>query len=228
MVLAKINASIADYKKWLMDIKHHPYIHKWESVQHFQDHWNPGEADPVAMFEGCFYNSETRRMWQTENWQPKRLMAEFWRFDPLTVRLMFDDLFNETREVEGRVSRFLFGCDMLLRDYRKTQIKHIENNHDHGDFKMIAIYLAFRYPEAYAPYDFEIFQKAMTRFGANDIPQGHDLPRYFKVLRTLQNFLEKDSEIVLAMQKHLLPRKHFQGKTMLLAEDFCRFVAEKQ
>ena len=48
------------------------------------------------------------------------MMETFWRFDPLTVRLMFDDLFNETREVEGRIGRFLFGCDELLRDYKRA------------------------------------------------------------------------------------------------------------
>ena len=201
-------------------------VHQWESVQHFQDHWNLDTADPAAMFDGCFYNSESRRLWQTESWQPKRMMTDFWRFDPLTTRLMFDDLYNETKEVDGRISRFLFGCDMLLSDYRRSHSTSIENNHYHGDFQMIALYLAFRYPESYAPYNLEIFQKTMTRFGAHDIPQSNDLPRYFKVLRTLMNFLEKDSEIGAAMQQHLSPRKHFQGKTMLLAADFCAFAAE--
>jgi hypothetical protein len=134
MVLAKINAAIADYKQWLASIKHHPFVYKWESVQHFQAHWNLDSVDPAAMFESCFHNTETRRLWQTENWQPKRIMTEFWRFDPLTVRMMFDDLYNETREVDGRISRFLFGCDMVLRDFRKAKSTSIENNHDHGDF----------------------------------------------------------------------------------------------
>jgi len=225
VILSKINASIAEYKKWLETTRHHAFVHKWESVQHFQNHWDLGAAEPAAMFEGSFHNTETRRLWQTENWQPKRIMTEFWRFDPLTVRLMFDDLFNETREVEGRISRFLFGCDTVLRDYKKAKSTTIVNNHDHGDFQMIALYLAFRYPESYAPYDFAIFQKAMTRLGAHDIPQSNDLTRYFKVLRTLMNFLEKDGKVLPAMQKHLHPKRHFQGKTLLLAEDFCRFVA---
>ena len=90
---------------------------------------------------------------------------------------------------------------------------------------MIALYLAFRYPESYAPYDFSIFQKALARLGARDVPQGNDLARYFKVLRTLMTFLEKDGAVVSAMQRHLHPRRHFQGKTMLLVEDFCRFTA---
>jgi hypothetical protein len=225
MILARIHTAIAEYKQWLESTKHHPFVHPWESVQHFQAHWDLEAPDPAAMFEASFHNSETRRLWQTENWQPKRMMTEFWRFDPMTVRWMFDDLFNETREVEGRISRFLFGCDTLLRDYKKAKPTSIENNHDHGDFRMIALYLAFRYPESYAPYDFDTFQKAMLRFGAKEVPQSNDLVRYFKVLRTLMTFLEKDREVLAAMQKHLHPRRHFQGKTMLLAADFCRFAA---
>lgn len=226
MILSKISAAIEGYKTWLHATRHHPFVHKWESVQHFQNHWNLDTPDPAAMFEQSFYNAETRRLWQADHWQPKRMMAAFWRFDPLTVRLMFDDLFNETREVEGRIGRFLFGCDSLLRDYKKAKPTSVENNHYHADFQMIALYLAFRYPESYALYDFPIFQRAMTRFGARDIPQANDLARYFKVLRTLMTFLEKDGAVVPALQKHLHPKRHFQGKTLLLAEDFCRFAAE--
>ena len=50
-----------------------------------------------------------------------------------TVRLMFEDLFNETREVDGRVGRFLFGCDELFRDHRRDHPLSPENDHFHGD-----------------------------------------------------------------------------------------------
>ena len=92
---------------------------------------------------------------------------------------------------------------------------------------MVALYLAFRYPEAYAPYDFPVFQAAMTHFGARDVPQQNDLPRYFKVLRTLTTFLEKDGAVEGLLRQHLHPQRHFQGKTLLLTDDFCRFVQER-
>jgi hypothetical protein len=225
LILSKIQSAITAYKAWLSSQKQHPHVYKWESVQHFQDNWNLDTADPAAMFDQCFQNSETRRLWQTENWEPKRMMHEFWKSDPLTVRLMFDDLFNETKVVDGRIGRFVFGCDTVLSDYKKAKVVSIDNNHYHGDYQMIALYLAFRYPESYAPYDFLVFQNTMTNFEARDIPQQHDLPRYFKVLRTLMTFLEKDPEVEKYLRKHLNPKLHFQGKTMLLAEDFCRFVA---
>jgi hypothetical protein len=227
MLLSKIESAISDYQRWLEQTKFHPVVHPWESVQHFQQHWNLDDAAPVAMFERCFQNSETRRLWQTENWYPKRMMGLFWQFDPMTVRLMFEDLFTETRGVEGRVGRFLFGCDTLLRDYKKAHPATIENNHYHDDYQMISLYLCFRYPDQYAPYAFPIFQRAMTRLGAVDIPQQNDLPRYFKVLATLMGFLDKNPAVAKAMQRHLHPKRHFQGKTLLLAGDFCRFIGER-
>mgnify|MGYP000901948038 FL=1 len=226
MLLAKIQSSVNGYKNWLLSLKTHPFAHKWESVQHFQTNWDAEAADPVEMFDRCFQNSETRRLWQTANWYPKRMMAEFWKFDPMTVRLMFNDLFNETKEVDGRISRFLFGCDTLLHDYKRANITSVENNHYHGDFQMIALYLAFRYPESYAPYDFPVFQTTLTKFGSRDIPQQNDLARYFKVLRTLMTFILKDPAIEPAMQRLLYSNRYYKGKTLLLAEDFCRFASE--
>ena len=226
MILSNIQTAITAYKKWLTGLRHHPFVHEWESVQIFQNHWETDTSDPAAMFDKCLDNSETRRLWQTEQWQPKRMMLEFWRFEPATVRLMFDDLFNETRDIEARIGRFLFGCDSLLRDYKRAHVASIENNHYHDDYRMIALYLAFRYPEAYALYDFPLFQKALARFGARDLPKENDVVRYFKVLRTLMTFLEKDGGVVPAMQRHLHLRRHFQGKTLLLAADFCRFTAQ--
>ena len=226
MLLAKIQSAITAYSRWLNGLRHHPHTYKWESLQHFQANWNPDTADPAAMFDRCLQNSETRRLWQSENWFPKKIMLEFWRMDPQTVRWMFDDLFNETREVGGRTGRFLFGCDTLLRDYRQAHPLSPENDHFHGDYRMIALYLAFRYPESYAPYDFPAFQQAMAQLGARDVPQQNDLPRYFKVLKTLTTFLEKDGEAEKTIKKHLHPTRHFQGKTLLLTEDFLRFAAE--
>jgi hypothetical protein len=154
------------------------------------------------------------------------MMHAMWQFDPLTVRLMFDDLFNETKTVDGRIGRFVFGCDTVLRDYKKAHATSVDNNHYHDDYQMIALYLAFRYPESYAPYSFPVFQQTLVEFAARDIPQQHDLPRYFKVLRTLMTFLDKEPQVAAALQQHLQPRRHFMGKTMLVAEDFCCFVAE--
>jgi hypothetical protein len=225
MVLSKIQQGIETYKKWLAGQRHHPEIHLWETVQIFQNNWKLDTPDPAEMFDRSLQNPETRRLWQTENWYPKRMMLEFWRLEPMTVRAMFDDLFNETKLVEARIGRFIFGCDALLAAYKKEKIASIENNHYHSDYRMIANYLAFRYPENYAPYHFEVFRRTMEFVQAREIPSANDPARYFKVLRTLQSFLEKDPTLMATFARHLHPRRHFQGKTLLLAADFCKVLS---
>ncbi|MBU6342188.1 MAG: hypothetical protein KGS48_11900, partial [Bacteroidetes bacterium] len=178
MLVAKIQAAIKSYVEWLQDTPSHPHIYKLESLQVYKENWNLESGNPSEMFDRSFYNTENRRLWQNESWQPKRVMMEFWKSDPMSVRLMFQDLFNETKSIDGRIGRFLFGCDMLLHDFRRAHVGTIENNHYHEDYKMIALYLGFEYPETYAPYDFEVFQGTLTYLGAKDIPQQHDLPRY--------------------------------------------------
>jgi hypothetical protein len=65
----------------------------------------------------------------------------------------------------------------------------------------------------------------LERLGARDIPQVNDLPRFFKVHRTLMTFLEKDPEVARLFQKHIRPKHHYQGKNLMMAVDFSRFVA---
>ncbi len=226
MVVTKIQEQITAYKKWLSNQREHPNVWWLESVQHFQTNWQPDTPDLAAMFETCFQNAYSRRLWQADNWRPKEIMRLFFGYQPLTVKAMFDDLFNGTKDVEMRISRFLFGLDSLLSDYKSDHPTTVENNHYHDDYRMIALYLAFRYPDQYAaPYDFEVFSTALQRLGARELPLVNDLPRFFKVHRTLMTFLDKDPQVAQAFQKHLHPRKHYTGKSLMLAADFTRFVA---
>jgi hypothetical protein len=226
MVVAHIQNHLAAYKKWLQDTRHHPHTHWWETAQHWQLQWQPEAADGADMFDRCLQNSVTRRLWQSDTWQPKAIIQQFWRFDAGMVRAMFDDLFDETRAIEARVSRFQFGLDTLLDAWRRAHPTSIENNHYHDDYRAIALYLACRYPESYAaPYDLPRFGVALERLGARDLPQADDLPRFFKAHRTLMTFIDKDPDIGQAMARHLDPRKHWTGRSMLLAADFTHFVA---
>jgi hypothetical protein len=228
MVVAKIEAARASYVAWLQSVRHHPRSLWWETVAHWQNNWNPKASDPVAMYDRCLHNSESRRMWQTDTWRPKEMLTLFWQHDPMMVNAIFDDLHNETKSIEGRVSRFVFGMDTLLSDYKRAHPTRIENNHYHSDYKMIAWYLAGQYPDAYgAPYDFDVLSGALARLGARELPQNNDVVRFFKVCRTLMTFLDKDPQVAAAMQRHLSAKRHFNGKTLLLAVDFCHFVCDQ-
>lgn len=228
MVVAKIQEQIAAYQQWLYNTREHPHLWWWESVQYFQDHWNTDTGDLAGMIDASFHNTFSRRLWQGDHWRPKALIHLFAEYRPLMVKAMFDDLFNETKDADMRISRFLFGMDTLLQDYKHDHPTSIENNHYHDDYRMIALYLAFRYPESYAaPYDFARFKAALWQLGAREMPVADDLMRFFKVHRTLMTFLDKSPQIASWWQKHLDPKKHFTGKSLMVAVDFTQFVADR-
>lgn len=196
----------------------------WESQRIWQENFTLDTSDFAAMFDRSLENSSSRRLWHREQFFPKKMMLEFWRRDPMTVKAAFDDLFDETKLVENRLSRFVFALDILLADLRESQPNTRMSEHFHTDFQVPSLYLAFQYPELYAPYNFTVLQTVLLKLNSMDIPQVHDPARWFKVSRTIHNLLVKDNELLSIFNKWINPKTHFTGNNLLMAEDFCRFI----
>ncbi|MCB0617721.1 MAG: hypothetical protein KDC43_06815 [Saprospiraceae bacterium] len=197
----------------------------WESQRIFQENWDLDAEDLHSMFDRSLDNSQSRRLWKSEGFSPKQRMLEFIELQPDLVRIMFRDLYQQEKDLEGRIDRFLFYCDELMAAYRETHPRTVENNHYHGDYRMIALYLAFRYPDQYALYDFESFRQTLRRLKSAQIPETHDLPRFTKVMRTIYQFLQKEEGLLEAHYRRLDPERHFMGNSLLLSLEFTRFCA---
>ncbi|HFA51283.1 MAG TPA: hypothetical protein ENJ95_19900 [Bacteroidetes bacterium] len=225
MNLQKLNAAIGQYKSFLKSNRRHDPYWKWESLKIFQENWDIETAGFRNMFDRSLQNSQTRRLWKRENYAPKEMMLKFIGMNSEFVRYSFQDLFNEKKDIEGRVDRFVFYCDELLKEYKEKNPLTIENRHFHDDnYEMVSVYLAFRYPDIYAPYNFGIFKDFLKILGSLDVPKINDVGRYFKIMRTVDKFLKKDEEIFELHKKRLNGNVHFAGETLLVVEDFCRVV----
>ncbi|MEL6721561.1 MAG: hypothetical protein AAFO82_03855 [Bacteroidota bacterium] len=224
MQLKKIQEHIATYKKYLAQTSN-TNLHKWESQQIWQDNWDIDARDFAEMYDQSLENTTTRRIWNRENYAPKKMMLAFAKMQPHFVYSMFQELFNEDKDIGNRVDRFVFYCDELLKEYKANHPHSIENQHYH-DYEIISHYLAFQYPDRYAPYRFDLFQNALEKIGSRDIPRTHDFPRHTKVTKTLYQFLSKDEEL-MSIQQNQLEQKHYQEKSMLLVEGFGLFLSEQ-
>jgi len=225
MNLQKLNDAIRQYGQFLRDHPGHDPYWRWESLKIFQENWGREAPGFSEMYDRSFENSQTRRLWKRENYEPKAMMLRLAAMIEDFVRYMFQDLFTENKEVDGRIGRFVFHCDELLREYKETHPRSKENAHFHDDgYQIISLYLAFRYPQQYTPYNFERFHKLMAHLGSRDVPKVDDTGRYFKVMRTIYNFIKKDEDILVMHRQRLNPERHFMGETLLVAEDFCRVI----
>ncbi|NUO01097.1 MAG: hypothetical protein HUU01_10840 [Saprospiraceae bacterium] len=229
MQFQRIQQAISAYESFLKsDSAREERLYYWESQRIFQENWNAEAIDFAQMFDQSLQNTRTRRLWNRENYEPKRLMLLFIAMQPDLTRQLFADLFNENKDVTGRMDRFLFYCDELLRDHRRLYPVSPENSHYHNDdYQMISLYLAFRYPDRYAPYRHDVFRELMVRLGSPDIPRNNDPERYFKVMRTLQGLLTRQEGVRQFHANRISNQAFFQGESLLLAFDFACFSVDK-
>lgn len=225
MNLKKLQAAIESYQRFLEQNPDHDPYWKWESQRIFQDNWNIETESFADMFDRCLQNSKTRRLWKRENYAPKEMMLKFIGLNTEYARFVFQDLFNEEKDIEGRADRFVFYCDELLKDYKSAKRHSIERHYHDDNYEMISLYLAFRYPSEYTLYNFEQFKKFMATIGSLDVPKVNDLARFFKVMRTTFKFLQKNEAVMRIHSERLDERRHYMGETLLVAGDFMGFAA---
>jgi hypothetical protein len=226
MQLKLLHQQFESYRRFLQSSRAGQRLYAWESQRIFQENWDLDAPDLAAMYDGSLENSTTRRLWKRESYEPKRLMLAFLRMEPEFVRSMFQELFDETKRIELRAGRFVFYCDELLQSYKKANPLSIENNHYHGDYQMIFLYLAFRYPERYAMYDFPNFVHTLEVLGVANLPPTHDLERYVKVTHTLYKLLQKEETLMQLHRTRLDPKVHYMGPSCLLVYDFFAFCGQ--
>lgn len=225
MQLKKINAAIAHYKSLLSNNRHNRELFPWETQQIFQTHWDIEAPDFGKMYDRCLENTQTRRWWTGVNFEPKKRMLEFINLNSDFVRNMFRELFNEDKPVANRISKFQFGCDIMLDDYKKANPTTIENNHFHHDNHIISMYLAFRYPDKYAVFYYADFMAAMRAVGTTNLPDAYDLERFFKISKTLFTFLKKDEALMEMHHQQIKTPQYYPEDSLLLVTDFYKVIA---
>lgn len=225
MNLQLLTGAIDFFKDHLRSNRKKNHLYLYESQKNWQQTWDIENLDLKSTYDRSLQNSETRRLWVGDNYRPKEMMLRFMPMQKEFMRDMFRDLFNEEKDIIGRMDRFIFHSDILLEEFKNINRSSIENRHFHDDnYRIISLYLAFEFPEQYAFYQYQDFPEFLKRIGSKDLPKVNDLNRFFKVMRTVYKFMEKDGEVLDLHQKRLEPGRHFEGKSLLLASEMCRVV----
>jgi 5-methylcytosine-specific restriction protein B len=220
MNLKKLQQLIHEYKIHLTTDARYEHLYKWESMRVWQEHWDLDRLDLAAMFDESLQNTQSRRLWVGSDYHPKSMMLEFIKLQREFVRSMFRDLLDENRGVDGRVDRFIFHCGELLEEFRTSYPVRRENSHYHGS-RTVSLYLAFAFPERYTLYESQPFRQMMLRLDSPNVPTVDDLERFFRVMRTIQGFLDKDEDIMRLHTERLDTDKHYLGRNLLQAHELC-------
>lgn len=203
--------------------KHYPLgeLYRYECIQNFQTHWNLATEDLSGMYDRSLSSKVSNRLWGGSRHSAKSIMLEFIKLNPDYVKLAFRDLFSTDRDLVMRIDRFKLHCDELLSQLRSIDARFNAHHHDTG---VICMYLAFRLPDEYCLFEYDIFIKSLEKLGAQQIPQAYEIDRYMKVSRIIQSFLVK-REGVLKQYTHLLrDSTYYQRPCLMMTADLYRFL----
>ena len=222
----KIHQLVESYASLRKAGNHWQGAWKWEVLNNFQNNWDLEDPDFAGMYDRSLQSLMSRRFWSETGYEPKTRMLEFINMQPDWTRHLFRDLFDESKSLEARIGRFLFGCDELMTEYREKNPTSRETSHHHEDYRMISLYLALRYPGEYAPYSFPVFVNTLKYLASKDIPQAHDFPRHVKVTKILNTFLSKDKSLMDTHAKAIRGSQFFQGDSLMIAYDMCNSIMQ--
>ena len=136
---SRLKDVLMQYKKDFIPIRWEKEKYKWEAIKCFQDNWEVNAADFADMLNRSL--SKTINLLASENNFPAREIKEFAKVAPEEVRSMFLKLFDEEKEIYGRIEAFKMQSSALLEKYKNGNSQHYQYEN------AITTYLWLRYPD---------------------------------------------------------------------------------
>lgn len=215
---------LKEYKNELKGPRWDDEKFKWQAVKGFQDNWDIEAIDFCTMLKNSL--DKTFNLLASSHYFPKKMIQEFSEKESETVRQMFMDLFDESKDLYGRMVSF------------KAQSKQLVNKHwDPGksDFQTentLTTYLWLRYPDKHYIYKFEEAKSLANELKTNYVFKAGDyknnVENFIKLYDELSQELCKDLELKQIVQSKLEDDCYDDPKCKTLAIDFGYFVNQRQ
>lgn len=157
-------------------------------LMNFQKNWDIERLDFGTMYDESLKSEISNRLWKGIDFFPKETMLKFIELRKEDVRWMFRDLYDENKDLAGRVSRFIFHCDQL---FELLPVSKKTSNH-YWDEAVVMTHLFMRYPMQYSLLDRDVFMKLMVKLSAKNIPNHLPITTYSTLMRTINKFLVED------------------------------------
>ena len=119
---------------------------KWRGIKTFQDNWDLDAQDLSDMIKHSLHG--VSHMMVSQARFPEGMIEDFAEREPDTVRAMFKDLFDESKDIVERFHSFKQKSADLLERVGNGAKNHFQ------DERTIALYLWLRYPDKYYVYQY--------------------------------------------------------------------------
>lgn len=188
----RLKEALRQYKKDFVATHWNEEKYKWEAVKCFQDNWDIHAADFEDMLSQSL--SKTSNLLASINNFPAGMIIEFAHAAPEKVRAMYMDLFDESKDVFGRIESFKKQSNILLKKYKSTAKQHYQHEN------AITTYLWLRYPDKYYVYKYSEARSVSNKLDSNyKFKKGSytdNLKSFYDFYNEIRESLKRDSTLI--------------------------------
>ncbi|HPQ10906.1 MAG TPA: AAA family ATPase [Bacillota bacterium] len=196
--------------------------YKWETVKHFHVHWNIN----APVFSDMFAKATelTGNLLASRYYFPRKMILRFCDADEETVRGMFLDLYDESRDLTLRVEKFIAEADTLKEKYTAGKWdQHYQN------INSISTYLWLRYPDKYYIFNHNVLAD-VAKCLENPLPLKRsagtaNLLSGFELYDEIRREVAKDNELVELLQVSLDENCHPDESLRTLTMDIGYYIS---
>lgn len=195
----RLKEALRQYKKDFVATHWNEEKYKWEAVKCFQDNWDIHAADFEDMLSQSL--SKTSNLLASTNNFPAGMIIEFAHAAPEKVRAMYMDLFDESKDVFGRIESFKKQSNILLKKYKSTAKQHYQHEN------AITTYLWLRYPDKYYVYKYSEARSVSNKLDSNyKFKKGSytdNLKSFYDFYNEIRESLKRDSTLIELFKSQL-------------------------
>lgn len=202
--------------------------YKWEAVQWFQDHWDIEAADfPQMLGESL---AKTYNLLDSQYHFPRKMIVSFAEKAPKEVRSLFEQLFDENKELFERITIFQAGAKRLLSQYGNGAKNHYQ------DLNSISAYLWLRFPNVYYLYKYGIVRKVSRKIKSDykftKGLTGSNIKNFLSIYDEINQVMKKDEELLSLVKPYLVfpyyPDPEWKTLTMDVGFYIANFYVEAE
>ena len=215
---------LEEYKSELKGARWDDEKFKWQAIKGFQDYWDIEAVDFCTMLKNSL--DKTFNLLASSHYFPKKMIIEFAQKEPETVRQMFIELFDESKDLYDRMVSFKTKSKELVSKYWKP------NNNAFQTENTLTTYLWLRYPDKYYIYKFEEAKSLSNELKTSYVFKAGDYKNNIENFMGLYDEIcfeiSKDEELKQIVQSKLEEDCYEDPRYKTLAIDFGYFVNQRQ
>lgn len=213
MNIFKLQELIQLYKTNFSKI-HNAEIYKWRAVKCFQDNWDINAQDFTLMLRSSL--RLTKNLLASNNYFPQKMLLSNSEKDPISVKHLFEYLFNEEIDLSNRVEYFIY-------HFRELNRKNFPETLGYQDPHSVLAYLSLKYPERYYIYKFEILKNFVKIIDYPYKPikgRIENVVQHISICNLIREEILLDNELLELHVSRLTKDEYLDSAFNMLTQDF--------